>query len=213
MPGTAYLIITNVSPKNWSAELSEEVQVAGRAPDVDIVVPQAYRSVSRRHAEVWQDDRGRWIRDLGSRSGTHINGVWLEPERTYQISTGDRIQFGSLELTLVRTLDLTHIDAEEDSSRVGISPEPEQVRQQLRKTAPLPPEFLIGRLTHAEREVVLWIGRGCTDLNEIGRKLFRSPNTVRTQMNSIFKKLGVHSRDELMGWIRRSNIHDASDAG
>jgi DNA-binding CsgD family transcriptional regulator len=213
MRGTAYLIITNVSPTSWSAKLSKQRQVAGRAPDVDIVVPQAYRSVSRRHAEVWQDDRARWIRDLGSRGGTQVNGVWLEPKRDYQITTGDRVQLGSLELMLVRNLELGDAVAPEPDSGRHPPPLQESLRRQLSKTAPLPPEFLIGRLTHAEREVVLWIGRGCTDLNEIGRKLFRSPNTVRTQLNSIYKKLGVHSRDELMGWIRRSSIPDASDGG
>lgn len=210
MRGHAYLTIVNLSPLSWFAELSGTSQVIGRAREAEIPVPPEYRSVSRRHAEVWSERGKRWIRDLSSRSGTRINGVCLQPQRAYQISTGDRLQLGALELVLVRTLHVAEDpEVNPDSTLEKAGPgSPPAARQP--RTAPLPPEVLIGFLTHAEREVVLWIGRGCTDLKEIGRKLFRSPNTVRTQLNSIYKKLGVHSRDELMAVIRRSNVPDAS---
>ena len=60
-------------------------------------------------------------------------------------------------------------------------------------------------LSRAELEVVLWMCRGHTDLAEIGGKLHRSPHTVRTQLGSIFRKLEVRTRDQLLSLLRRAN--------
>ena len=78
--------------------------------------------------------------------------------------------------------------------------------------APASTQCLLGRLTHAELEVVLCMGRGLIRDDEIGRQLFRSPHTVRTQVASIFDKLGLHSRPELLGWLKRANgdVHAAN---
>ena len=61
-------------------------------------------------------------------------------------------------------------------------------------------------LDDSELEVIRWACRGLTTVEEIGHKLFRSPHTVRTQLGSIYKKLGVHSRDELLALLRRFEI-------
>ena len=55
----------------------------------------------------------------------------------------------------------------------------------------------------AEREVVLWMCRGFLDDEAIGKKLKRSPNTVRTQVGSIFQKLGLHSRGDVLNVLRQ----------
>ena len=58
-------------------------------------------------------------------------------------------------------------------------------------------------LSQAELDVVLWMSRGFTDPDEIAEKLFRSPHTVRTHLGTIFSKLGVHSRDQLLSCLLR----------
>jgi FHA domain-containing protein/uncharacterized protein DUF1707 len=62
----------------------------GRGPSCDCLLPED--SVSRRHAELWRE-AGRWyIRDLGSRNGTRVNGLRvLEP---VGVRPGDRITLG-----------------------------------------------------------------------------------------------------------------------
>ncbi|MEQ1903961.1 MAG: LuxR C-terminal-related transcriptional regulator, partial [Pirellulaceae bacterium] len=58
-------------------------------------------------------------------------------------------------------------------------------------------------LSNAEREIVIWMMRGIVEETDIAHRIFRSPNTVRTHLNSIFRKLNVHSRHELIAKILR----------
>jgi len=69
--------------------------VVGRHEDANIVL--AYTDVSRRHAEF--DTRGDAVvvRDLGSRSGTFVNGIRITETR---LSPGDVVRIGAVRLTL-----------------------------------------------------------------------------------------------------------------
>ena len=59
-----YLVLTNISHRQWSYHIDERRQVIGRADDVDIPVPRDFDRVSRWHAEVWTERSGMWIRDI-----------------------------------------------------------------------------------------------------------------------------------------------------
>ncbi|MCC6578850.1 MAG: SpoIIE family protein phosphatase [Phycisphaeraceae bacterium] len=51
--------------------------ILGRSPDVQVPLPS--QTVSRQHAELFTDPFGRWwIKDLGSRNGTLVNGRKVE---------------------------------------------------------------------------------------------------------------------------------------
>jgi two-component system, cell cycle response regulator len=64
----------------------------GRSAEADLAILDA--GVSRRHARVRRLDWECWhIEDLGSRNGTWVNGVRAQG---HLLSTGDRIQLGSL---------------------------------------------------------------------------------------------------------------------
>jgi diguanylate cyclase (GGDEF)-like protein len=65
-------------------------QVIGRGETAHISVSGA--SVSRRHAEIWVDAEGVWIRDLGSNNGTVVNGRRVE---SALLRDGDRIEIGA----------------------------------------------------------------------------------------------------------------------
>lgn len=196
----AYLVMTNVCPTEWSGAIHAERQLVGRAGECPIRIPGRFASTSRRHAYVWGDARAIWVRDNGSTSGTQVNGVVLEPHYDFRISTGDRITLGSVELEVVASLEVvgrSYLDVLGDEEGMGdgeMSHENVDFRSAINALEPLTP---------AEREVVLWMCRGHTSLVELGAKLHRSPNTVRTHLNSIFRKLEVHSRDELIGYMRR----------
>jgi len=64
--------------------------VLGRSRESDIRI--ADDNVSRRHAEVVQEDGAYWLNDLGSTNGTELNGRTV----THALLTdGDRITIGS----------------------------------------------------------------------------------------------------------------------
>ncbi|MEZ4385317.1 MAG: SpoIIE family protein phosphatase [Nannocystaceae bacterium] len=71
--------------------------VAGRSPDVELVL--ASDTVSRQHLEVIREAGGWWVRDLGSRNGTAVNGKQIASHR---LAYGDVIQVEDYTLTFVR---------------------------------------------------------------------------------------------------------------
>ena len=65
-------------------------------------------------------------------------------------------------------------------------------------------EILIpASLTKAERQIVDQLLRGCSD-REIARQRGTSHHTVANQLRSLFRKLGVSSRAELVARLSRS---------
>ena len=69
--------------------LSGDRLLIGRGAECDIVV--ADRQVSRHHARVRRLAEGEYeIEDLGSKNGTHLNGIALQPPR--RLVDGDGIQ-------------------------------------------------------------------------------------------------------------------------
>jgi hypothetical protein len=88
----------DIHPRNGpSARLPLDGQnlVIGRK-DSHITLDSA--AISRRHAELVKDPFGRWwIRDLGSRNGTHVNGIRVAESI---IKPGDLIQLGDYALSL-----------------------------------------------------------------------------------------------------------------
>jgi putative nucleotidyltransferase with HDIG domain len=66
----------------------------GRSPRCDLRL--ARRRVSRTHAEVVRGDTAYMVRDLGSDSGTYLNG---EPVATAELHDGDRIAVGNVTMS------------------------------------------------------------------------------------------------------------------
>lgn len=60
---------------------------------------------------------------------------------------------------------------------------------------------VLRELTPREREIALLVCEGCSNL-EIARRLSKSVLTIKTQLNSVFRKLGVNSRTRLMARMR-----------
>jgi len=200
--------LTIVNTPEWHAAIDCEKRIIGRGTDVAIRVPDRFRSVSRNHASIWSDDRRRlWIRDLGSRLGTAINGVLLSSDLPVQVLAGDRLMLGDLELELIGDPRM----AAQINNRVSEVEETSCNPPAIVDLGNAPAE-LVEDLTPAELEIVLWLCRGFTHLKSIGRKLHRSPHTVRTQLGHIFRKTGVHSREELLGRFRRVWAGEQSEA-
>lgn len=69
----------------------------GRRPGLALVL--GLQSVSRTHAEFVNRDGALWLRDLGSKNGTFVNGRRVEEA---QLNAGDIIHFADFEFRLAR---------------------------------------------------------------------------------------------------------------
>lgn len=198
-----YLKLTNISLTQWCATITDQQQTVGRSSQVEIVIPAKYSEVSRQHARVWHDKKGCWICDVGSTFGTTVNGIKINPNQPCMIVAGDRIRFGQLEVHYIEVTEAKDELKEkprkepESGAVTGFGPIPDRKTEKTRVSTK--------NLTHAELRIVILIRRGVVTLDELAAALHRSPNTVRTQLESIYKKLDVHSRHELIGKILADN--------
>lgn len=91
--------------------------IVGRARECEICLPGA--TVSRRHAQLAWRNKAWSVEDLGSRHGSNLNGVHLEPNRVMRIEGGDLLKFGPfvmrLEVAGVSSVSTMSID-------VGLAP-------------------------------------------------------------------------------------------
>jgi LCP family protein required for cell wall assembly len=74
----------------------------GRGPDNAVALDDSFASA--RHAELVAGPAERYLRDLGSRNGTRLNGRPLAPDTLTSLQSGDVIQIGRSEVVYVRDL-------------------------------------------------------------------------------------------------------------
>lgn len=80
-----------------SVPLREMVLSIGRSPNNGLFINHA--TVSRHHAEIRPQGQGYILVDLGSTSGTYVNGERLAPQTPHVLRAGDALQVGSIPLT------------------------------------------------------------------------------------------------------------------
>lgn len=91
-----YLDIRSAEGVHQRVDLQGGAMIIGRAADAQVILEST--TVSRQHAKLVRDERGRWrIHDLNSRNGTSVNGHLIKEQ---SLSPGDQIQIGSFQLTL-----------------------------------------------------------------------------------------------------------------
>ena len=81
--------------------------IIGRESKADIVLSDPRKLVSRQHAKIVFSNGEFQIVDLLSRNSTYCNGTQLDPEKEYQLNTGDNINIGEF------VLEVTAIEKEE----------------------------------------------------------------------------------------------------
>ncbi len=81
-------------------DFKQESIVIGRDSMADVYIDNP--SVSRRHAEILLGDDGWLVRDLGSSSGTSLNGVRLEG--TSPVGLGDEVGLGKFSIVFGKAL-------------------------------------------------------------------------------------------------------------
>jgi len=71
----------------------------GRADECQLRPKSEY--ISRRHCEIVLEDSRAVIRDLGSRTGTFVNGAKIPPQRNVELQSGDTVKVGPLEFDVL----------------------------------------------------------------------------------------------------------------
>ncbi|RMI14414.1 helix-turn-helix domain-containing protein [Cellulomonas triticagri] len=72
--------------------------------------------------------------------------------------------------------------------------------------APTPSTSILGEpLTTRERVVLAELGEDVT-LEDIARRLFVTRNTVKSQVRSVYRKIGVSTRAEAVAWAKAAGI-------
>jgi serine phosphatase RsbU (regulator of sigma subunit) len=96
--GTARILlrVSDRASQAWYVPLAAQRVLVGRAEDAD--VPLNSGKVSRHHAELFKDPFDRWwVRDLGSRNGTRVNGARVSESI---LQPGDVMEIGEFALSL-----------------------------------------------------------------------------------------------------------------
>ncbi|PZR53232.1 helix-turn-helix transcriptional regulator [Xylanimonas oleitrophica] len=73
---------------------------------------------------------------------------------------------------------------------------------ELERTAPVPPA---APLTRREQVVLSNLAEDVT-LEQIATKLFVTRNTVKSQVRSVYRKIGVSTRADAVAWARQAGI-------
>jgi hypothetical protein len=97
----AVLVATDGPAKDETYVIPIEGATVGRLPENGVCLPDD--RLSREHARIEFRDGRFWLRDLGSRNGTALNGNLISSPQS--LSTGDTIELGSN--TLVVTIEPT----------------------------------------------------------------------------------------------------------
>jgi DNA-binding NarL/FixJ family response regulator len=70
----------------------------------------------------------------------------------------------------------------------------------------------VARLSGAERRVVSVLSSGTTSNEQIAERLHLSVHTVRSQVQSALKKVGVEDRTQLALWAARNHLDRDADS-
>jgi len=67
--------------------------------DLDLTPYMAMQyGVSRQHAALIPTSEGLFLVDLGSKNGTWLNGLYLDPGQQYPLKGGDQLEFGLMKI-------------------------------------------------------------------------------------------------------------------
>ena len=85
-------LIENKGEKAWSFHIKGEAISIGRSSENHIQVHDRY--VSHRHLIVWKREDRFFLKNLGNRNGTTVNGFRIPSGGTVEVRRGDTIEIG-----------------------------------------------------------------------------------------------------------------------
>jgi pSer/pThr/pTyr-binding forkhead associated (FHA) protein len=177
------LVCMDKSLVDGPEQLAEENSYrVGRSSRCSFVISDL--SVSRFHAQVIVQREKVWIKDLGSRNGTFVDGARIEEA---EVQPGQSVRFGNAQFHLV-----------DDELRGAPPREISDISTHVVKYKPSVVEpAALAQLSEAQRRVLDHLLTGLQQ-KEVASKLDISPNTVHSHVTVIYRTLGVSSRAELL---------------
>jgi len=170
------------------------------------------RTVSRFHCEVFVDREGRaWVKDLGSRNGTRVNGVRI---REAEIQEGMVLRVGQLELAFIPLAERNEVPV----AAVG------SFGTLVGSSLPLRAAFAVLEKAAASSVTVLLTGESGTGKSEAAELLhersgrasrpFRVVDCAAVPANLLESELFGHERGAFTGAIqRRVGVFEEADGG
>ncbi len=86
------IFVMNGPDKGRSFEFERDVILVGRGPENHIQMKD--KSVSRKHVKIEKKGEKYFITDLGSKNGTFIEGMRIEPQKEYEVGEGIPVAVG-----------------------------------------------------------------------------------------------------------------------
>jgi hypothetical protein len=100
--GSARPVVIDLDGFGWVLVGRKTPQDEGAGLGVDLTpYGGAEHGVSRNHAALSYMEGQIYVEDLGSTSGTRLNGLALEPSRKYHLRHNDELEFGSVRATVL----------------------------------------------------------------------------------------------------------------
>ena len=127
------LVLFKKDGSQKSFSLPDSTTVIGRRHDCDLCIP--LKNISRRHCQLNQNKETINIRDLGSRSGTFLNGKRIDEAG---IKAGDYIRIGPLTFGL-------QIDGQPENMVPPKPAKPKPAKPTPAKPKPAPPKIPKGK--------------------------------------------------------------------
>lgn len=184
----AYLMVTGFPQNLWAFPVTDRHAVIGRDTNCDLCL--VHPTVSRKHCEVWAEGSSVYVRDLGSRNGTYVNGFRIRKRR---LSRGDLLQVGPVVMQLVGALHPGQKLLEQQvQGHETVVPGVGAVAEPGRTAC-------LMQLNPIEQRIVHLLVRGLTE-KQVASQLKLSPHTVHSYVKQIYSRLGISSRAELAAW-------------
>lgn len=185
-------------------------KVVGSAAGSAIVVQDP--TVSRLHAELEPREDGLWVRDLGSRNGTFVDGLQVTGAR---VPDGSKIRFGAVEVVVdYNAAAKRPVELWRDTSfgaLVGRSVPMRELFAVLSRLAPMDASVLIQGETGTGKELV---ARAVHDASPRASKPFVVVDCAALPENLLDAELFGHSKGAFTGAVApREGSIEAADTG
>lgn len=184
--------------------------VVGSAPGSAVLIQDP--TVSRLHAELEARDDGLWVRDLGSRNGTFVEGIQVSGAR---VPDGSTIRFGAAEVTVeYDEAAKTPVEVWKEPSFGGLVGRSFAMRELfalLSRIAPMDASVLIQGETGTGKELV---ARAIHDASPRAGKPFVVVDCAALPDNLLDAELFGHSKGAFTGAVgAREGSIEAADGG
>jgi pSer/pThr/pTyr-binding forkhead associated (FHA) protein len=85
-------LIANKGAETLPFDIEGDTISIGRSSENDIQIRDRY--VSHRHLIVWKRENGFFLKNVGNRNGTTVNGSQIPSGETVEVKRGDKVEIG-----------------------------------------------------------------------------------------------------------------------